>query len=316
MKAVRLAAWGQTPVVEDVPEPDRAHGTALVRLRAASLNPVDLAIASGRFYGDTPEPPFVVGAEAVGEVVESDRLPAGSRVWCLTTTGGFGEYFIADEDRLVHIPDGISDADAAAIGIAGLAGWMSVLDRGNLQPDETVLVLGGSGVVGQIAVQAARSRGAGRIIAVARTTEGLQRAMSLGAHWFVALEDGADVARELRDACAPGADLVIDMLWGAPLQAALGAGRRRCRYVQVGNAAGATATITGGALRGGRFDIRGFSVFAEEPPELARAYRELANAVAGGSVTLDVETLPLVEAPIAWARQARGSAGRKLVLVA
>lgn len=315
MKAVVLDAWGQSPVVRDVDEPDVDAGRALLRLRAAGLNPVDLAIASGRFYGPTPEPPFTLGAEAVGDVVESARFAAGTRVWCLTTTGGFGEHFTAPEELLVPVPDGISDEVAAAIGIAGLAGWMSVLDRGGLQPGQTVLVLGASGVVGQVAVQAARSRGAGRIIAAARTKEGLERALALGAHWFVPLDEG-DIAKELRDACAPGADLIIDMVWGTPVLAAFEAARARCRLVQVGNAAGATATVTGGTLRGGRLDIRGFSVFTEYPADVARAYGALAQAVASGVVSLQVEALPLIEAPIAWARQANGTAGRKLVLVA
>ena len=315
MKAVVLDAWGQAPVVRDVDEPSPGVGQALLRLRAAGLNPVDLAIASGRFYGATPEPPFTVGAEVVGEVVHSERFAAGTRAWCLTATGGFGEYVCAPEELLVPVPDGVSDEVAAAIGIAGLAGWMSVLHRGELQPGETVLVLGAGGVVGQIAVQAARSRGAGRIIAAARASGRSQRAWALGAHSFVPLDEG-DPATELRDACVPGADLVIDMVWGAPVLAAFAAARARCRFVQVGNAAGATATVTGGTLRGGRLDIRGFSVFAEHPADLARAYGELAAEVVSGAVSLQVESLPLAEAPIAWARQASGTAGRKLVLVA
>jgi NADPH2:quinone reductase len=247
--------------------------------------------------------------------VHSTRFAAGTRVWCLTTNGGFGEYFCAPEERLVAVPDGVSDEVAAAIGIAGLAGWMSVLDRGELQPGETVLVLGASGVVGQVALQAARGRGAGRIVAAARTNAGQERALALGAHRFVPFEQG-DAATELRDACAPGADLIVDMVWGAPVLAALQAVRARCRVIQVGNAAGATATVTGGTLRGGRLDIRGFSVFTEHTADVARAYGELAQAVASGAVSLQVDALPLVEAPIAWARQAGGTAGRKLVLVA
>jgi NADPH:quinone reductase-like Zn-dependent oxidoreductase len=315
VKAVVLDGWGKAPVVRDAQEPPSTPGRALMRLRAAALNPVDVAIASGKFYGPTPEPPFVLGAEAVGEVVRSDRFASGTRVWCLTTTGGFVEYLDAPEESLVPVPDGISDEQAAAIGIAGLAGWMSVLERGELDAGETVVVLGASGVVGQVAIQAARARGAGRIIAAARTKEGLERALALGAHWFVPLDEG-DVARELRDASAPGADLIIDMVWGTPVLAALEAARSRCRLIQVGNAAGATSTITGGTLRGRRLDIRGFSVFAEHQADLARSYGELAAEVAAGSVTLRVESLPLVEAPIAWARQISGTAGRKLVLVA
>jgi NADPH2:quinone reductase len=306
---------GGPPVVEEVAEPSRGPGQALLRLRAAGLNPVDLAIASGRFYGEVPDPPFVAGAEVVGEVVEGDRLRSGTRVWGLVTTGAFGELVAADEAILAPVPDGVGDELAAALGVAGLAGWMAVRERGALAPGESVLVLGASGVVGQVAVQAARSGGAGRIVAAARTTEGLARALGCGADWFVPLEGVEDVAAELRQACAPGADLVIDMLWGPPLQAALGALRPRARVVHVGNAAGATATVTGGALRGGRVDIRGFSVFAEEPADLARAYADLAAAAARGEVSVEVEPMPLAEAPIAWARQAGGTAGRKLVLV-
>lgn len=315
MRAVRVRGWDAAPVVEEVPEPRRAPGRAVVRLLAAGVNPVDLAIAGGRFYGPVPDPPFVAGAEAVGEVVESDWLPVGTRVWCLTTTGAFAELFSADEDALVPVPAGIDDARAAAIGIAGLAGWMGVVDRGGLRPAETVLVLGAGGVVGQVAVQAARLRGADTVVAAARSGEARERALALGAHRSVALDEAGEIARDLAQACAPGADLVIDMLWGAPLQAALGAARPRARFVQVGSAAGATAMVPGGALRGGRFDIRGFSVFAERPRDLARSYRDLADAVACGTLSISVEALPLTEAPIALARVAGGAAGRKLVLV-
>lgn len=315
MRAVVLDGWGRHPVVRDVDEPEIGVGQAFLRFRAAGLNPVDLAIAAGRFYGAIPEPPFTLGAEVVGEVVRSARFAPGTRVWALTTVGGFGEYVAAEDDALVAVPEGISDELAAAIGIAGLAGWMSVLHRAQLAAGETVLVLGASGVVGQVAVQAARLRGAGRIIAAARTKEGLERALALGAHWFVPLDDG-DMATELRAACAPGADVIIDMVWGSPILAALEAARTRCRVIQVGNAAGATAAITGGTLRGGRLDIRGFSVFTEGIAEVASAYEALAEAVRTGSVALQVESLPLAEAPVAWARQVSGTAGRKLVLVA
>jgi NADPH2:quinone reductase len=316
-RAVRAAVverLGEPPVVREVPAPSAGPGRAVVRLLAAALNPVDLAIGAGRFYGPLPTPPYVAGAEAVGEVVEGARIAPGTRVWCLGPGSGcFAERFAAAEDHLVPVPDGVPDALAAALGIAGLAGWMPVRHRGGLRAGETVLVLGASGSVGQIAIQAAVLGGAGRVVAAARSQAGLARARALGAAATVTLGGGDDAAA-LRAACAPGADLLIDPLWGPPALAALGALAARARIVQVGGAAAPTVALPAGPFRGGRLDLRGFSVFTEARGDLAAAYRELAEAAAAGAVRLDVEQVPLAEAAAAWARQGAGR-DPKLVLV-
>jgi NADPH2:quinone reductase len=210
------------------------------------------------------------------------------------------------------VPDGLDDATAAALGVAGLAGWMPVLDRGALSPGETVVVLGASGVVGQVAVQAARHGGAARVVAVARSAAGRERALALGADLAVATGEG--LAEALREACPDGADLVVDALWGASAVAALGALRHGGRLVQVGNAEAPEATLVPGPLRGRRADIRGFSVLVEEHAALRRWYADLAAAAAGGEVAMEIEAVPFEEAPAAWARQGRGTGGVKLVV--
>ena len=313
MRSVSVVEWGAAPAVTDVPEPSAAPGRALVRLRAAALNPVDLAIASGRFYMALPDPPFTAGAEAVGEVVSSERLPAGTRVWCLTMTGAFGELVSAPDETLVPVPDALEDVAAAALGVAGLAGWMPVRERGRLAPGENVVVLGAGGVVGQVAVQAARMNGARWVVAVARSESGRERARGLGAD--LALPTGDGLAGALREALPDGADLVVDTLWGDSAAAAIAVLRRGARHVQVGNAESPSMEVVAGPLRGKRVDLLGFSVFSEDPPELRRAYAELTEVAALGEVTLDVEPVPLADAPAAWARQAAGTGGRKLVLV-
>ena len=87
-----ITGWGEAPSVHDLPAPHEAPGRSLVRLVAAAVNPVDLAIGSGRFYMPLPEPPFTAGVEAVGHVVQSHSLAPGSLVWCLRPDGAFYVY--------------------------------------------------------------------------------------------------------------------------------------------------------------------------------------------------------------------------------
>lgn len=313
MRAVSISAWGAAPVVGDVAEPAAGPGRALVRVRAAGLNPVDLAIASGRFYLPLPDPPFVAGAECMGEVVSSTTQPAGTRVWCLPVTGAFGELVSVAEESLARVPDGLDDVTAGGLGIAGLAGWMPVRRRGRLAPGETVVILGAGGAVGRVAVQAARLGGARWVVAVARSASGREAALALGAD--VALPTGPGLAEGLREACGGGADLVIDALWGDSAGAAIGVLRHGGRLVQVGNAESPVLPVVAGPLRGGLIDLLGFSVISEDPAAVAGAYRELAEVVLLGEVSVGVEAVPLAEAPAAWARLAAGAGGRKLVLV-
>ena len=313
-RALVIPEAGAPPEVREVPVLEPGPGQSLIRLRAAALNPVDLAIASGRFYMPVPAPPYVAGAEAVGEVERSAAHAPGTRVWALTTTGAFADRFVADDDTLVPVPEGPDDATAVAMGIAGLAGWMAVRDRGRLAPGERVLVLGASGVLGQVAIRAAVTGGASLIVAAARDPEGLDRARALGATGAVRL-GGDDDAAALRAACAPGVDLVVDPLWGEPVVAALGALAARGRVVQVGNAAGPTAALVAGPLRGRRIDVLGFGIYSEAFADVARAYVALAAAAGRGEVRVPIEVGALADGPAAWARQAAGAHGHKLVLV-
>lgn len=313
MRGVSISAWGAPPEVTERPEPGRAAGRALVRVTCSSINPLDLAIGAGRFYGPLPDLPYTPGAEAVGEVLASDAHPAGTRVWCLPVIGALAEVVSVPEDWLVPVPEGVPDDLAVALGVAGMAGWMSVLDRAALVPGETAVVLGAGGAVGQVAIQAARSAGAGSVVAVSRGAAGRERALALGAD--VVVDGGTDdLAAALAEACPEGADVVIDPVWGPPAVAAIRALRRRGRLVQVGNAAAPVAEIPAGALRGGLLDIRGFSLLIEDAERVRAAYSEIAAAALSGEVAMDMDVVPLEEVPAAWARQSQGTGGRKTVI--
>ncbi len=140
-------------------------------------------------------------------------------------------------------------ADAIAYGVAGLAAWLA-LDKAQLREGERVLILGASGPVGAIALQLARLRGAGRVVAAAR------REVE-GADAFVELTDDVAFEEEF--------DVVIDPLWGAPAGAAIRAMAFGGRLVQLGQSAGGEATFASADIRFKELRILGHTNFATPP---------------------------------------------------
>jgi NADPH:quinone reductase len=301
MRAAVIERLGEPPQVADVPEPE---GGVLVEVECVPINPIDVAIGSGRHYSGSPETPYVPGAEAVGR-----RRDTGERVWVHgRRTGGMAELLAAPEDAMLAVPEEADPAAAGACGIAGMAGWLPVVWRAPVRDGDRVLVLGATGVAGQVALQAARLRGAARTMAVGRDPEGLERALRLGADEAVGLDD-VERLREL----AP--TYVYDPLWGEPLAAAAEACARGARIVHVGQSAGGDATLSSAAVRGKGLELYGYSNFLVPPEVVEREYRALVDHVTRGEVHVDVERVPFEEVADAWERQASGRAKRKLVLV-
>src|SRR5215471_16683422 len=178
------------------PMPRRGPGQALVRVTAAPISPLDLLCASGTSYFGPPKLPYIPGAQGVGVVVEADKLAPGQRVWFSCDAGmkpGDGSmalYCVIEESAALALPDQVENDLAAALGLSAIAAWMALTWRGRLQPGEQVLVLGASGAVGQVAVQAARILGARHVIAASRDEDGRARAFSLGADAVVDLSGG------------------------------------------------------------------------------------------------------------------------------
>jgi len=313
MKAAVLEEIGGTPVCRDFDEPQRGPGQSLIEVTAAPLNPVDLWIASGKHHAGAPPVPSVIGREAAGRVLESDTIEEGTRVYAPVGSAGMAERLVAPDDELLELPDGVEDALAACLGVAGLAAWLALDWRGNLQDGETVLVLGASGAVGAIAVQGAKLLGAGRVVAAARSEAGLERAQQLGADATVHLDGDGDLAEALSEACDGQLDLTIDPLWGEPAAAAIQASSFGARLVQIGQSASPESTITSGAVRGKTLSILGHSNPAVPADVRQDAYRQMLRHAAAGELTVDYELLPLAQVADAWERQA-ASPGRKLVL--
>jgi NADPH:quinone reductase-like Zn-dependent oxidoreductase len=311
VRAAVLREYGAAPELQEFQDPDPAAGQVVLEVLAAALNPVDVSIASGTFYGGVPELPYVVGREGVG------RDPDGRRVYFdgpVAPFGSFAERTLVEEVSTIPLPDGVGDGLAVCCGIAGLAAWLALEWRAGLREGETVLVLGASGVVGQIGVQAARLLGAGRVVAAARTPESLERAAQLGADATVRIGEPDDLTEAFREATGGGADVVVDPLWGEPAAAAIEATNRGARVIQIGQSAGARASISSSAVRGRMLSILGHTNFAAGPEVKRAAYLRMVGHAAAGELTADVERVPLDEVADAWERQ-RAGAHRKLVIV-
>jgi len=312
---------GGEPSIRTVVLAPRADGQTRLAVVAAALNPLDLLIASGGFHSARHEAPYVPGSECVGIVLASDRHEPGSWVYAEchaspVTPGSFAtQVLVADEDVL-PLPDGIDPVLAAAVGNSGTAAFIPLMESAGLRPGETVLVLGATGAVGQIAVQVARRAGAGRVVGVGRDPEALRRVCTLGADDVVQLlagESREDLATRLATAAGP-VDVVLDGVYGLPLEAALQVCAPRARLVNIGNLAGPTAQLPAGVLRGKQLTLSGFaglhlSLAAKQP-----ALSWLWAALSDGELQVPTRTFGLEELPTAWREQAASPHAKCVVL--
>jgi len=176
-----------------------------------------------------------------------------------------------------------------------------------------VLVLGATGAVGTIAVQAAKLLGAGRVVAAARDASGLARARELGADATVDLAAEGDLAEAFKQAAGGGLDVTVDPLWGEPAMAAARASAQGGRIVQLGQSASPEATLPSSVVRGQALAILGHTNFSTPGAVKADAYRRMVIHAAEGDLTVDHDILPLEQVTEAWRRQA-AFPRRKLVL--
>jgi NADPH:quinone reductase len=305
VRAARIHAAGEPPRVDEVPEP---KGTDVLTMDAVAINPVDRAIGAGTHYVGQPPVPYVVGSEGVGHDEDGRSYYVFGGGLGTVRDGTLAETAAVPDGSRVPLPDGVDPRVAVASGIAGVAGWVPVTRVASVGPDDTVLVLAATGSVGRTAVQAARVRGARRIVAAGRNREALERDRSLGADASVVLEGAVEeLAAAFAEACGgDGATVVIDPLWGEPAAAAVRASARGARIVNIGNSAGPEATLLSSDVRGKQLHIVGYSNFALSPEELRESYLELVRAAMSGEVSMDYEAFSLDDVKAAWERSTSG----------
>src|SRR3954470_17463767 len=177
MKALVIHSFGGPEVLkfEEIPRPEPRADQVLVRVVAAAVNPVDTAVRQGYLRQRTGEKfPMIIGYDIAGVVEKAGakvtKLKPGDAVYAYLTLsgGGYAEYAVASEKEAVRKPNSLTFEEAAAVPLAGETAWQALIDTGKLESGQTVLIHGGSGGVGSLAVQIAKARGA-KVIATAST---------------------------------------------------------------------------------------------------------------------------------------------------
>jgi NADPH:quinone reductase-like Zn-dependent oxidoreductase len=301
MKAVVIDGFGGVDQLhmQEVDDPAVGPGEVLVRIRATSVNPVDLKIRNGSAAKRMGvELPAILGRDLAGEVVRAGEgvvgFPKGMRVMAMAN-GTYAELTTAKADVLAPIPDKLSFEQAAALPLILLTGAQLIERAIKVEPGWTVLILGALGSVGRSAVHVAQQRGA-RVIAGVRASQ-LEEAKSLGAAEVIAVDDRKQLEK-LHDL-----DAVADTV-GGPTAA------RALKALKPG---GVFGTVVGAPADAAQHNVKVAAMQAV--PDASRLY-ELADQVARGEFKIPIaKTIPLDQVQEAH-REAENHPNGKIVLKA
>lgn len=322
MKAAVVHGFGSVPRYEEFADPLAGTGDVIVQVKAVALENFDKMTAQGIHYASKhifPQFPAIAGHSGVG------ALPTGKLVTFGGTKPPYGtmaEKAIIPKEYAAYatpVPDGLDPELAAALPAPALTSLLPLQWGVKLEPGQTVLIQGATGVSGQLAVQIARLLGAGRIVATGRECSILRSLPDLGASAVIDLKQ---VDEEVCDGFAResgnGYDIVLDYLWGHPTEllfraltpATAGFANHKTRYVQIGQAAGSAITFFAEALRTSGLELSGAGNI---PPEvLAEALKQIWAWMLEGRLAIGIERMPLRDIAEAWERK---TAGKRIVIV-
>lgn len=287
-------------VIGERPDPKPAEGQVLVRVRAASVNPIDTYIRNGPATDDLPRP-YILGSDLAGVVKSlgpgATMFHVGDRVWganqgVLGRQGTFAEYAVVDERWLYPTPDAVTDEQAAAMALVGITAHLGLVDEARLDAGETILVNGGSGAVGSTVIQMAKALGA-RVIA---TTSGADKAAycrSLGADEV--LDHAVDDVTKRVQALSPGG---VHIWWETSrtpnLDVAVACLVRRGRLLLM---AGRTARpeLPVGPFYSKCCRIFGFVMFHAAPESQRRAAERINRWMASGALKAKIDRVATLE---------------------
>jgi len=318
MKAIRVREFGGPEVMrlEEVPGLHPGPGQAVVRVKAAGVNPVDTYIRSG-MYARLPALPYTPGIDAAG-VVESlgeavTRVAARDRVYVAWSLGGtYAELALCAESQVHRLPENVSYAQGAAVNVPYATAYYGLFLRAGASPGETVLVHGASGGVGVAAVQLARAAGM-TVIGTAGTDRGREMVVQQGAHHALDHRAPDHLQQVLALTAGRGVDVVLEMLANVNLGKDLTVLAQGGRVVVIGSRG--TVEIDPRMTMMRNASIVGLSLFNASERESARIHAALVAGLENRTLRPVVrQEMPLADAPRAHNAVMEPGAYGKIVL--
>src|SRR5262249_22290457 len=296
----------------ELPQPIR-DDELLVDVLAVGLHPRVRSGAAGTHYTSTGELPFVPGIDGVA------RRPDGKRIY-FVADGTMAEQAVIAVGRSIELPD---TADAVRIAAAmnpAMSSWVALRRRVQIEPGQSVLVLGATGNAGSMAIQVAKRLGAGRVVAAGRDADRLAAGRPAGADAVVRLTEDTEATTQHLSAAAAEVDIVIDYLWGAPAQQAMMAiltaradRSRALDWIQIGAVAGPTLELPSVALRSANLRLQGNGQGAVSARAYLAELPALVDEIRAGTLALEARPQPLAHVERAWTD--KDLPGRRTVLI-
>jgi NADPH:quinone reductase-like Zn-dependent oxidoreductase len=340
LKTILFHKHGGPEVLEytEIPAPQPGAGQVLVRLKAAAVNRLDIWVRNG-WPGIKLDYPHIPGADGAGEIaalgVGVRRVKEGERVvinsnlgcgecsYCLsgqdnrcerwellgeTVNGTYAEYVVIPAVNAYPMPAGFDMGGAAAAGLVFHTAWHSLIQRGELRPGESVLVVGASGGVNTACIQIAKYAGA-TVYAVASGREKLKLAEALGADYLIDRSQDENWAKTVYEITHKrGVDVVVDNV-GATFPLSFRAARKGGRILTVGNTAGAKVEIDNRFIFGKHLSLIGSTMGTHSD------FAAVMELVFSGALKPVVDrTYPLEQAALAQERLEAGEQMGKIVL--
>ena len=293
----------------ELPEPVPSPGEVLIDVVAAGVNRADLAQTAGQY----PPPPGA--SELPGLEISGYRRDTGEKVVALLAGGGYAEVVAVPEDLLLPVPDGMGMIEAAGVVEVAATVISNLVLEAGLHEGETILIQGGTGGIGSVAIQIARHLGA-RVLTTVGSDEAVATARDLGADmaWNRRTTDLLEAVRE-----TGGADVILDVVGGQSLPEHVKMLRENGRLVIIGTLGGASGELPIGLLMSKRGRVIG-TTLRSRPVEMKRGILEATKhlvwpLLASGELRIPIQArFPLERAEEAHAVLREGGHLGKVIL--
>jgi len=280
MKAAVVYQKGELPQYVDFPEPTVQNDEEiLVSVKAVAIKHFDRGRAMGKHYSsEAPkEGGRIIGGDGVC------LLEDGTRIYGMAVDGMLAEKAIVEKGRIVKLPDGVSDATAAALANAVIGAAMGLRFKADIQPGDVVLINGATGFTGRVAVQIAKHYGAKKVIATGRNQQSLEDLLNLGADEIISVkqEDEQFIGQLKATHANSLIDVIIDYLWGHTAEMILtslmgnGTFTRKTRFVSIGSMTGDLIQLSAANLRSVDLQLTGSGLGSWSKDEVRKLFSEI-----------------------------------------